>query len=63
MKPPTKTAVSPGHDSYSRARGVPVANKPAVIDNSFVSGPRGNGGIVAKHGVRVVPKPQPDPLR
>jgi hypothetical protein len=50
---PIKTAVSPGHKAYDLARGVKPANKPAVIDHSFVADPRGGPPLVAKHGVSV----------
>lgn len=56
MKKPAKTAVSPGHKAYDLARGVKPANKPAVIDRSFVADPRGGPELVARHGVRVGPK-------
>jgi hypothetical protein len=49
---PTKEPVSPGHDAYSRARGVPV-NRPKLISRDFVSDPRGSAEIRAPHGIAV----------
>jgi hypothetical protein len=54
MKSPKSTAASsPGRKEWDVARGVAPKNAPAVINNSFVSDPRGNAGIVARHGVEV----------
>jgi hypothetical protein len=50
---PTRTGVSPGHKAYDLARGVKPANKPAVIDHSFVADPRGGPELKAPHGVAV----------